>query len=553
MDEDTLVEYDCVRYPYFAESGYEKYKIDCNQYESFDPEHDYVCKSVECETYWEEKWDSPPDCAYCAATERVCKLKSAVITPECSMGESEYCEEGEKISFSVEFDNDCEITDTVYLQINATSLDGECTCGYTGNFEGIVQKEPEIASPCYEGHTRYDDGTCRAEITPNQDGWTTGGHLNTDDNTIFVGYRHKTGPYPGFVTWNTENIPDDAVITASVFKYDVQSERDNGRYQLREMSDEYRWNCKFKKNEAGSVKGDAMDGKKYLDNSFTTKVGYGFELELNSDANLAIREGLDENCFKVGIAHDGNYDFDEHTKFRSSENRRSDGPTLIVNYTRFTGTASGEWEIPMVGEECDGKELFAYSAELWNGKPGEGTLIKKISDGITNADSSYPVEGSFIPTMPPEEELSYELNRGWNLISIPYKDSRIKNNGCTDSDFKLYTYDGVTEKWNVDTIGIENADGGKSYWIHSDSNCGFSIIASKGIDEEDILISEGWNYIGSPKDGLDEIGLLSDNCLDCVDGICDTLTTKWYNPVSKTWDDVTTLEKGKGYILKCED
>lgn len=151
------------------------------------------------------------------------------------------------------------------------------------------------------------------------------------------------------------------------------------------------------------------------------------------------------------------------------------------------------------------------------------------------------------------ETFEYSLSKGWNMISSPYNSITLISDECGAYSNKFYHYDSETGNWKIDTVGIENIEPGKGYWFYTTKSCDIVVSGSDQIWETDIRTSTGWNYVGSPMNGLADIGLLSDNCLDCVDGICDTLTTKWYNPVSKTWDDVTTLEKGKGYILKCED
>lgn len=151
-------------------------------------------------------------------------------------------------------------------------------------------------------------------------------------------------------------------------------------------------------------------------------------------------------------------------------------------------------------------------------------------------------------------DYTYNIYKGWNLISSPFDSiTRVVSDTCNAANKNFYRYDYQTG-WDVKTVGIVNIRGGLSYWFYSPYDCNIEISGTGVVTIGDIDIDAGWTQIGSTTNIMtDAKNVLKSKCGSCSDGTCTSVMTLWYNPVSKEWEEVDTLERGKGYSVQCID
>lgn len=144
---------------------------------------------------------------------------------------------------------------------------------------------------------------------------------------------------------------------------------------------------------------------------------------------------------------------------------------------------------------------------------------------------------------------SFEIYRGWNLISSPITDiDSVINDTCGATGGNFYFYNIETDKWVVDVTGIRSLQKGIGYWFHSSRSCDVTIAGTGDVVSDDITIKAGWNQIGSPKDGMMD----ADTNLNIrAGGICEEMKILWYNPAAQEWREANSLVRGKGYQIQC--
>ncbi|MEM5820359.1 MAG: hypothetical protein QW678_01780, partial [Candidatus Aenigmatarchaeota archaeon] len=133
------------------------------------------------------------------------------------------------------------------------------------------------------------------------------------------------------------------------------------------------------------------------------------------------------------------------------------------------------------------------------------------------------------------ESIQLNLNEGWNLISIPFRNYIIRFNDC---EIKvIYSYE--NGKWKK--IDINNLEIGKGYWIRVTNSCSLIL---KGEEETkfELNIVKGWNLVGFPfdilvKDLLEKYGNRITRIYSFENG-------KW-----KILNRSDRLEIGKGYWI----
>jgi hypothetical protein len=151
-------------------------------------------------------------------------------------------------------------------------------------------------------------------------------------------------------------------------------------------------------------------------------------------------------------------------------------------------------------------------------------------------------------------EFTYTIYRGWNLISSPFATvTGVTADTCKAAAGNFYYFDIQTGKWNVDTVGIQTLEKGVSYWYYTPYDCSVTITGSGTVTSNDISLTTGWNQVGSPSDGMSNTQTMANKCNNCQDNTCNIIITKWFNPVSKQYEDVNKLDRGKGYVTQCID
>jgi len=169
-------------------------------------------------------------------------------------------------------------------------------------------------------------------------------------------------------------------------------------------------------------------------------------------------------------------------------------------------------------------------------------------------DSTSSVSGDVVFILGDEGEFTFNMYKGWNLISTPYESiTTIIEDTCGATNGEFYYYDVVTNTWRIDTIGINNLQKGIGYWFYAINPCYARVYGSGPISSNDITIYPGWNQVGSPTLGLTDASSISNRCTSCSGGSCNDITVLWYNPITKRWVDASILEPGKGYVVRCID
>ncbi|MBU5682481.1 MAG: hypothetical protein KQA34_02095, partial [Candidatus Aenigmarchaeota archaeon] len=90
-----------------------------------------------------------------------------------------------------------------------------------------------------------------------------------------------------------------------------------------------------------------------------------------------------------------------------------------------------------------------------------------------------------------ESKLELNLNRGWNLISIPFEKYKIEYNDCQIRS--IFSYE--NREWK--RVNINNLEPGKGYFIRVNNNCKIVISGTIKTDVEKVIkLDRGWNLIG---------------------------------------------------------
>lgn len=345
-----------------------------------------------------------------------CTIESASISPNCSGGDPA-CEVGETINMEGKFMGDCSFDANTYFQIDAKSLDDVCGIKYSGDdIPGITQKNPPITSApvCGAGHTDNGNGTCTATLisVPQGDGYIWldyhgDYHLRKGSSQTEYGVDLRSGGrfqiHRAFFEWDVSSIPDDALIEEIYFIYhgnyyegegvifdlagpQPSTVTDSDDTAMEELYDECGWGWRY---------GEIL------------QAGENVRVELGHSSHTYF---LKEDWFGICMTPDDESrpPADWETEIHASEYLLANPkPTLEVTYA-LRGTISGEWSIPSIATDCLGKTVHAYSASLWDGRPGVGTLMASVSD--TNPQDISPVGGSlsFGSDLPSAINLSVE-------------------------------------------------------------------------------------------------------------------------------------------------
>lgn len=423
-------------------------EVDCNLYESRDPDVDWYCDyEEECPDGDEKYQHFKPsgNCAFCNSRERVCTIKNSRLKYDCSGGFSGYCDSGEIITLVANFENDCEIDENTYLQINARSTDDVCRVNYIEKMSGLTAINPEKSLPCAPEHIENDDGSCTVLINDTDlifDGHVTSsygdGYVESDEKTI---EWRRLYYQAGFIEWNVSSIPDDAVILDTVLIYHGQNnygDWDTSIYDILKR----RPSASTSRRRADELNEDARNGTRYLtdSNSFPVESPNRI-LDLGDQANLDLYSQLENDWFAIGLYGEGSRI--QYDSIYSEESAIADpAPTLNVTYKRFSGSLSGNWTIPPVSGPCGEVTVHAYSVELWDGEPGIGTLIARASD--TNILQTNPVGGSLT--------FSYPDCFSTELTTMVYVDMWGSNyqDVILDYDITKLSFEGLTERIKVE-------------------------------------------------------------------------------------------------------
>ncbi|MDO8553933.1 MAG: hypothetical protein Q7S22_03950, partial [Candidatus Micrarchaeota archaeon] len=138
--------------------------------------------------------------------------------------------------------------------------------------------------------------------------------------------------------------------------------------------------------------------------------------------------------------------------------------------------------------------------------------------------------------------IEIELNKGWNLFSIPLKDATLTSNCNGFNTRKKWHYDRVI-KW----INPGKLDAGNGYWFKADNACKITVTGTNyAIDDlKKTALTSGWNQIGSPELPVNMNTLLAS---------CKITHGPWsYNTLAGVYEKATTMVAGKGYFIKLSE
>jgi hypothetical protein len=135
-----------------------------------------------------------------------------------------------------------------------------------------------------------------------------------------------------------------------------------------------------------------------------------------------------------------------------------------------------------------------------------------------------------------------KLKRGWNLISIPYKEFYfdLSRDECNLKEKVFHHFNG--RSWEYYTY--KEITYGKSYWVYTDKNCTIYLAASKNVNLDDLPRVRGkYNMIGSltQRQSVSTVA----NKIGCNNAI-----VRYYDP-ERGFITVDTIEPWKGYVFEC--
>lgn len=134
----------------------------------------------------------------------------------------------------------------------------------------------------------------------------------------------------------------------------------------------------------------------------------------------------------------------------------------------------------------------------------------------------------------------FELKKDWNMFSIPAKRSIPKAELLKDCIV-------LSEVWSYNTsvkdyVATTTVDYGLGYWAELDSGCIVKLNDTVVTVNDIPSLVAGWNLIGAPSKSV---------TVSSVKGNCNILAGPyWYDPSTGNYKVVTSLEPGKGYLVK---
>ncbi|MEM5828395.1 MAG: hypothetical protein QW197_02745 [Candidatus Aenigmatarchaeota archaeon] len=175
-----------------------------------------------------------------------------------------------------------------------------------------------------------------------------------------------------------------------------------------------------------------------------------------------------------------------------------------------------------------------YFKAIYEGKEVASDYVELICEQKTEKNESEENETNTPPGLPPSIYL-LELNRGWNMISIPVKNFKINNTDCLISS--IWTYE--DNKWRK-LSKLEDAESGKGYFIYTRNDCSIGLEGDLLDEDRNIKIKRGWNLFGV---GGKEISFSE------LKKQCDGIRVAYIYEKGKWIKNPEKLEVGKAYWI----
>ena len=142
--------------------------------------------------------------------------------------------------------------------------------------------------------------------------------------------------------------------------------------------------------------------------------------------------------------------------------------------------------------------------------------------------------------LPAKKIATVAMKKGWNLFSIPLKDSIVTGN-CEG-------FDNIEKRWNYDPVlkwkHPGTLEAGKGYWFKAKDACTLAVtgVDYGTVDIKTVTLKSGWNQIGAPANPTDLASLLTK---------CNVVHGPWeYNTLAGMYEKATAMVPGKGYFVK---
>lgn len=251
-----------------------------------------------------------------------------------------------------------------------------------------------------------------------------------------------------------------------------------------------------------------------------------------------------ENDGEMCLSYNGN----EYCTYSSRSVTIPEYTVVTVNATadegyefdRFGGLPGDTSENPVTFSVVSDGDIYVYFEESTT-----NTTTTTQPGNTTNTTTTTLPDDTTTTTLPAGSDLfTFNIYAGWNLISSPFADiTDVSSDTCDAASANYYYYDRNSMSWVVDTVGIENLEPGIGYWFYSTSSCTVSIVGSTDVITSDISIHSGWNHVGSPADGLSNTNSIMSGCSEP--------RVLLYNPLSQQFEEVSSLQAGRGYNVYC--
>ncbi|MFA5414208.1 MAG: PKD domain-containing protein [Methanoregula sp.] len=223
-------------------------------------------------------------------------------------------------------------------------------------------------------------------------------------------------------------------------------------------------------------------------------------------------------------------------------------PTPVAGFTGIPTTGT----VPLIVRFTDSSTNTPTS---WNWNFGDGSTINTtvqnpvhtyaaagiytVSLNVTNAaGSNMTTRTGYITVTPPTPPLwNMSLTYGWNLVSIPFTNAQyVVPANAIDT---IYSYNVTTMRYNQ--VPLSSLEPGKAYWVASTRDC---IVNVTGQPEQPLVkdLKTGWNLIGSTDSSVPFSSITVDPAGSWSLGF-----VYGYNVKTKMYEQVTSLQSGKGY------
>ena len=214
-----------------------------------------------------------------------------------------------------------------------------------------------------------------------------------------------------YVEWDTSSIPDQAIITKTVFKY--HGSRHDVDAHIHEML-----GARPSTSSDQAVYDEAGEGTVYADLAGFPEVGADKEVDLGSSANSDLQSLLDEDWFAIGIQSDNENFLAGYSTIMSEEYENADPkPTLYAEYTlskkyviitsENLENYSGDYDWQTL---CDRKESRGVTTKIENldsiytnydGVDNAEKIRNFIRDAYENWGTEYVLLGGDDTVIPP--------------------------------------------------------------------------------------------------------------------------------------------------------